>query len=118
MKLTNGDIYNARESLMALLEEKMPVAISFKVAKLANKFNVELKTIEDVKNGLIKKYGKPDEKGRVSVPQDSPEFDKFVEEFNELMEQTVEMVVDKIKLSEDLSIEPKTLMALEKFVEV
>jgi len=118
MKLTNGDIYNARESLMALLEEKMPVGTSLKLAKLANKLNVELKAIEVVRNGLIKMYGTSGENGQIEIKVDSPDFGKFSKEFEELMAHEVEVEVDKIKLPENLSIEPKVLMSIERFIEV
>lgn len=118
MKLTNGEIFSAREPLKKLMEERLPVKCSFKLAKLANKLNVGLKDIEDARNGLIKKYGTKNEKGRLEVKPDSPEYEKFVEEFNDLMDIEVEVVVERISLPESLEIEPSTLIALEKFIEV
>lgn len=102
---------------------KFPVAVSFKLAKIANKLNDALRSIEAVRNGLINKYGEPNEKGQMAVSADSPNFEKFIAEFNDLMAIEVEVVIDKVRLPEEvdgkpLEIEPSLLMALEKFVEV
>lgn len=135
MKLNNGEIFNAREPLAKLLEEKFPVKVAYGLAKLANKLNDQLKVIDDVRNGLIKTYGEPNPENsqEIRVPQESKKFGKFVEEMNELMNQEVEVVFDKVKLPEKvastcdkcshnmdrvLEIEPSVLMALEKFVTV
>ena len=133
MKLTNEDIFQAQEPLRTLVGQKFPVLISYKLSKLVMKLNEQFKVIEEVRTGLIRKYGETDDKGRVSVKQESENFPKFVEEFNELMSQEVEVVVKKVKLPERAAatcdkcnhnmdkafeIEPNILMALDKFVEV
>ena len=117
MKLTNGEIFGAREPLQKLMEEKLPVKVAYGLAKIAHKVDEQLKVIEQVRQGLIKTYGK-EEKGQIKVDPESENFQKFVEEFNELMEQEVEMVFTKVTLPETLEIEPQALMALEKFVDV
>ena len=118
MQLTNGEIFSAREPLLTLMQQKFPVLISYGLAKLAKKLNEQLVIIEDVRHGLIKKYGTTNEIGQIVVQEDSKDFSKFVEEFNELMALATEIVVEKVKLPETLEIEPAVLMALEKFVEV
>lgn len=118
MKLTNREIFGARDPITTLMKEKLPVKCGFRLAKLANKLNVHLKDIEDVKNGLVRKYGAPNEKGKLQVKEGTPEFEKFAEEFEELMSIEVEIVAERVALPADLSIEPNVLMALEKFIEV
>jgi len=119
MNLTNGDIFIAQEPLKNLIEQKFPVMVSYKLAKLVSKLNDQLKVIEEVRNGLVKKYGVKDEREQLSVKPDSPNWSKFVIEFEELMAQETEIVIDKVKLPDkDLDIEPKILIALDKFVEV
>ena len=133
MKLTNGDIWGAQEPLRKLIVRPFPVLVSYKLSKLVMKLAEQLKIIEEVRTGLVKKYGEPDERGNHQVKPDSDAFAKFVAEFNELMAQEVEVVVDKVKLPEKiaatcdkcshnmdkpLEIEPQTLMALDKFIEV
>jgi len=125
MKLTNLDIFASarRAAFQKILNKPFPVAISFKLAKMAQKLDVEFEAIEKVKNGLVTKYGVPNEKGQMTVTEDSPNFEKFVGEFNELMAMEVELVIEKVKLPEQvdgkpLELEPSLLMALGKFVEV
>jgi len=135
MKLTNGEIFMAREPLGKLMEQKFPVKTSYGLAKLASKLNDQLKVIDDVRNGLIKTYGEPDKENsqQIRVDPEGESFGKFVEELNELFSQEVEVVFDKVKLPEkvaatcdackhnmdkSLEIEPSVLMALDKFVEV
>ncbi len=135
LKLTNGEIYQAKEPLQSLLEIKLPVKASYNVAKLAIKLNDKLRAIEETKNVLIKKYGKPnkDKPGQIEVLPNSEGFTPFVTEMNELMLVEEEVIFTKIKLPEKvastcdkcdhnmdkaLEIEPRILMALAKFIEV
>ena len=133
MKVTNGDIFTAREPLRKLLAEKFPVKTAYGLAKLVGKLEPQLKVIEEVRNGLIKKYGEADDKGNTSVKPDGESWVKFVAEFNELMVQEDECVIDKVKIPEKvagtcdkchhnmdvvLQIDANTLIALDKFIEV
>ena len=133
MKLTNGDIFGSQEPLKKLIEQKFPVMVSYKLAKLVKKLDEQFKVIEEVRMGLIKKYGETDDKGQTQVKPEGENFPKFVAEFNELMSQEVEIVVEKVKLPEKVAatcdkcnhnmdksfeIEPNILIALDKFIEV
>ena len=122
MKLNNGEIFSAREPLSKLIEQKFPVKVAYGLAKIANKLNDQLKVIDNVRDGLIRTYGK-EEEGQIRVTPDDENFLKFVEEVKELMAQEVEVVFEKAKLPEKvdgktIEIEPSVLMALEKFIEV
>ena len=133
MKLTNGEIFAAREPLVKLMGQKFPVMVSYKLVKMAIALNDQLKVIDEVRNGLIKTYGKADKDKQISVSPDSEGFPKFVEEFAELMSQEVDVAIAKVKLPEKvaatcdachhnmdkaLEIEPSVLMLLDKFIEV
>ncbi len=121
MKVKNGDIFGAAEPLGELMKQKFPVKVAYGIARLASKINVEMKAIEEVRLGLVKKYGKENEKGNVEIKPDSEKWNEFIKEFNELMNQEIEFVFDKVKIPSDIEgieFEPSFLMALEKFVEV
>jgi len=133
LKLSNGDVFLSREPLQKLMGEKFPVKTAYGLAKLSNKLNEQLKVIDEVRNGLIKKYGETDGKGNLQVKQESPNWIKFVEEFKELMAQEVEIVFEKVKLPENVAatcdkcshnmdrryeVEASILMSLDKFVEI
>ena len=59
MKLTNGEIFNAKEPLQKLMAEKPPFAVSYGLAVLASKLDTQLGIIEQVRQGLFKTYGGP-----------------------------------------------------------
>ena len=133
MKVTNGEIMNCKGALEALVKVKLPVRSSLQAAKFANKVSQKLKAIDEVRQGIIKNYGEKNDKGQTSVSPESPQWEQFVKEFNELMEIEEEFVFEKIRLPEKVSgtcdsckhnmdvtlqIEASILMALERFVEV
>lgn len=133
MKLTNGDIWSAQEPLKKLIEQKFPVMVSYRISKLVRKLDEQFKVIEETRVGLIRKYGKDDGKGNMLVDATSESYPAFIAEFNELMEQEVEIVFEKVKLPEKVSstcdkcshnmdrpfeIESTVLIPLDKFVEV
>ena len=135
MKLNNGEIFNSKEPLRNLMEQKFPVKVAYGLAKLANKLNDQLKVIDEVRNGLIRTYGVADKDNprQIRVSPDSEGFPKFVEETEELMKQEIEVVFEKVTLPEKVAttcdkcshnmdkmfeIEPSVLMALGKFVDV
>jgi len=110
---------------------KLPVMISLQVAKLASKLSEPTRVIEDVRLGLVNKYGQTQESGEVAVifPNDplgrptSLDWQNFAKEFEELMSAETEIDAEKIKLPQEidgkpLQIEPSILIALEKFIDV
>ena len=142
MKLTNGEIFNAREPLATLMGMKLPLKTSYGLAKIASKLGAQLGIIETCRKGLFMTYGTPDPKrstslimlpeieqkdedGKVIVDAEgkpvmvpNPQFPKFATEMGELMMQEVEIVIEKVTLPDTLEIEPATLMKLEKFIKV
>jgi len=135
MKLTNGDIYESQEPLKNLIDKKFPVMVSYKLAKLVRKLDEQFKIVEEVRLGLIKKYGEVDKENsrNIVIKRDGENYPKFVEEFNELMVQEHTLDIEKVKLPEKVAatcdkchhnmdkafeIEPKVLIALDKFVDI
>ena len=120
MKLTNLEIFNAKEPLQKLLSEKLPVKVSYGLAKLAAKLNDQLGVIDKVRQGLIQTYGEkdPDNPQQIKVSPQSEGFPKFADEYGELMTQEVELVIDVVTLPDTLEVEPAVLMALDKFIKL
>jgi len=133
MKLTNGEIYSAKEPLQKLLAEKPPFAVSYGLAILASKLESQLGVIEKVRNGLFQTYGDPnpqnpqqllapkpmieDDKGNIV---ENPQAVKFVAEYNELMAKEIEIVLDVVEIPStvELNIEPIVLIPLMKFIKM
>lgn len=114
-RFKNGEIFNAAESLTALLKSKLPVTTSYQLARIIKKFNERLKDIEEVRMELLRKYGEPskDDPNRIEIKPESPNFPQFIEELEELFAiEDEEMVFQKIRLPNDFEIEASTLVPL------
>ena len=120
MKLAMAEIFNAKEPLEELAKVKLPVKSSLAVMKLVRKLNDHLIPAQEVQNGLVKQYAEPpaDSSQQISIKPGDKNWIKFAEELSELMAQEIEIVFDKIILPSELEIEPRILMALEKFIKM
>jgi len=121
MKL--NQIIGSQESLAKLLELKIPIKVSYKVSKLINKIQPDLKIYEEKRMDLFKEYGVLDEEKQVYNLK--PEnIEKFSEDLKTLLDTDIDMSfgegkeLEKIKIN-DLSgeIEPKYLIALDWLIE-
>ncbi|MDP2731077.1 MAG: hypothetical protein Q8O55_11445 [Dehalococcoidales bacterium] len=137
MKLTNGEIYMARDPLRGdplgrLMAVKWPVRTSMNLVNLARKINNQFMYICEVRDGLIKKHGIIDEKTKQPMVRvDSEAWPVFKKEHEELMAEEVEIEVIPFALPEMVAatcdkcghnmdrpceIEGATLIALGKFL--
>ena len=114
MKVELGKIVGSSEPLGKLMQEKIPIATSFRLAKVLKSVQAELGIYDEMRKKLIEELGVDGE-----IKQDSKNFNKFVEQMNKLLAEKVSVKVEKIK-SENLSkveISPADLLALEWVVE-
>ena len=121
MKLTNLEIFNSKVPLQQLSALKFPVLTSLALVKLTIKLNELRAPIQQVHDGLIRTYGEEKEGGRPGQTAISPgdkNWEKFLAEFQALMTQEAERVIDIVALPDTLEIEPAILMPLEKFIKV
>ena len=132
MKVTNGEVFEARPAIQELSKVKLPIPSAVQVAKLAKALAETLAIIDAVRNPAIKTYGFETKRpGQFTVDETCEGFAKFNEEMAELMAQEVEVEIEKVKLpmtaqikckcgnviQAPLEIEPRVLMLLEKFIE-
>lgn len=114
------DIVNSQNSLQKLLGVSLPVKVSYKLSKLVTKLQPELDLFNKEKDKLIEKYGEKDDKGVVSIKQDSPNMPKFAKEIDELAEMEVSIdfgdgkPFEKISVADlgDVKIEAQDLISL------
>ena len=111
---------------VGLLREKLPLVTKYWLTELGKKVAAEKAAVEELKNDLIKKYGKEDEKGGVSIPMVideldvdgnpiketdaegkevtkkvfNPDFQQFEKEFNELLQTEKELEYKPILLAD------------------
>ena len=105
MKVKLGEIYNSVGVLGKLLDTEIPITVSFKLMKLVNTLNSELKTVEEQRIKLVKKYSTGSET-ESNVSDDSKE--EFLKEFSKLLAEEIdvpwvaismETLGDSVKLS-------------------
>lgn len=124
MPVKKSDIYQAREPLQKLLTLPLPAKTAYQLAKFARKVEEEWQAVEAVRNGLVRRFGKPGEGGQVYIDRADTEcYGSFLAEMNGLLGQESEIDVEPINLPERvdgkaLEIEAATLLALDKFVTV
>jgi hypothetical protein len=123
--LTNGEIYAMATPLGELMNQKLPVRVSYKLANLGAKIEGQLKIINETRKSLIRKHGtgEPgqeiltptvpdlDGEGKPKVGEDKKELTKpnpamqaFSADFAEVLDETVDIEwEDKIKLPEKVA---------------
>jgi hypothetical protein len=140
-KVQNETIFSAKEPLAKLLKEGFPVSVSIGLVTLFKVIGGHWQVIEDVRQGIIKKYGDQLPSGGLELigPNDpdkrpmSKNWHQFVREYNELMTAETEIDFEKVNIPQfvtvkcdkcqhaikkDLEISAETLMILEAFIEV
>lgn len=114
-----------------LLKEKLSLVLKYWLTDLAKRVSAEKAAVEELKNELIRKFGKPDDKGSISIPlyvdqvddegkvvlvkQDdgtevpkkvlNPDYQAFDQEFTQLMETEKELEYKPFELSDFSGIE-------------
>jgi hypothetical protein len=109
-----------------LLQEKLSLVTKYWLTDLAKKVTAEKNAVEELKNDLIKKYGKADPNGSISIPMVidevdadgnlvkdvdaegkeslrkklNPDFQQFEKEFNELLQTEKEIEYKTIKIED------------------
>lgn len=109
-----------------LLQEKLSLVTKYWLTDLAKKVAAEKAAVEELKNDLIKKYGKEDERGGISIPMVideldadgnpvkdtdtegnevtrkklNPDFQQFEKDFNELLQTEKEIEYKTIKIED------------------
>lgn len=119
MILKANDLYGLDEALSELANIELEISTALKVKRNLTKVADELRPINEIRNDLINKHkGDKIDGDRVEIKAESQQ--EFYEKYNELMNQEVDIKLDKIKISElkDIKIKPKTLAALDCILEV
>jgi len=105
-----------------LLGEKIKLTTKYWLHDLNKKVAAEKESVEKLKEELIKKYGKEDEEGRISIPlyinevvddetkevvsrEINPDFVKFQNDFNALLSEERELEYKSFKLEDFESVE-------------
>jgi hypothetical protein len=109
--------------LEGLLNQKLPVVTKYHLNILLSNLSAEKKTIDSLRDELIKKHGKEDENGNIGISMVietgelndkgepirdiNPAYIEFNDEYGELLNQEREIQLPQIKLSDLDKIETK-----------
>ncbi len=132
-KLINGDVFVAMPVLLKLGELGFDVHVSIKLRQLRQTLSPFQEVIEDIRNGLVRKYGQEGLKGSGQlelIPPNDPKgremsksWPKYVVDANELMSKEIAVDFEKVKLPTKIDDKPIPFSAndmdrTEKFIEV
>lgn len=98
MQVKLSEVYNSIEPLNKLSEMQLPLTVSYKLVKIVKKLNDEIESIEKMRQKLIKKHGKEEENGAVTVPEEKKQ--DFINEFTTLLNTKIKLDFEPISLQE------------------
>ena len=116
IEFTLGELKSIEESLKKLLILTLPIKISYKLSKVLAKISKELALLEEQRMNLVRKYGEenPETKEIRVQPDQMP---AFINEFNELLQETVKFDFEPVSIDSvgDIEFSPLDMANLEKF---
>jgi hypothetical protein len=119
MKLSIVATADVKMILEELIIGKIPIQASWKLKKIAYKFDEHYRMYETSRNDLVKKYAIVDEEGKLVTDEkgginvDPTKMDAFIAEHKELLDIDIDMPTVSIKeLGDKLEIEAKKLIIL------
>ena len=121
MKLLNGEVLGASQALEILSEKDFPIKVSYGLVTLIDKMANQVAIIDKLRTELIKKYGTEEKNGNIAIAPNTPKMVKFMDEFNTLLSQEIEVDFEPVTLPFEIdgasyNIEPKILRSLGKFI--
>lgn len=126
MKLSNERIVNDAKALGALTEKKLPIKVSYAIAKNITKIEAELKVYNQERQKLIEKYSSKDNGGDPLIKDNSiiiaEEFkEEWNRDFKELLAIENEFEIHKFHINELLNsscnFTPAELMLIDYMIE-
>jgi hypothetical protein len=97
MRVTLKQIYFGYQTLSKIITQELPIKIAFKMSKIIKVLSDEYALIEKQRNQLVAKHGEQQESGEVKVKKENTEI--FLSEFEDLLTETVELNIEKIKIN-------------------
>lgn len=115
------DLKNMETGLTKILSSDLPVRMAHVLARCVKPLRAELNELDESRNKLITKYAtEKKEDGNMAIAPGTKNMEDFLKDYRELVETTVEIPVEPIKLSdipESVKISPIELSSLmESFV--
>ena len=116
MKLTLKKLISVKPSMKKLLNQDLPIKISYNLSKLISELNEEYTLFEEKKQLLFIKYGEEKE-NKISIKQENVK--TFTKDIGDLLDIEVEIEVTKVKLNDlgDIKLSPLDMLNLDILIE-
>jgi single-stranded DNA-specific DHH superfamily exonuclease len=89
MKVSLGEIYMSTSAMNKMIDASLPAKLSFRLVRAMREMNDVLKNLEEERSKLIKKYGKDNGDGNITVSEENKS--QFLEEFTNLLSEEIEI---------------------------
>lgn len=125
INITLRELVDSSEIMKKLAQKSLKGKTAYYIARLLREIDKELTLFNETRGNLIKKYGEKDENGELKIDENGnckflpEEMDKFYSEMNDILNDIIELNVNKIELNdlENLDFTPTEMILLEPFIE-
>jgi hypothetical protein len=116
MTITLREILEVNQGLTSIAGKELPSKLSYSLARLQSKVTEPLKTFENARNGLIKKYGAEQEDKTLKVTDANMEV--FINEINGIMnvDEVIDFAPMNIALFDGQSFPKEFFIVMNKFI--
>lgn len=125
IEINLNELLNSAGTLKILSTKSLKGKTAYKVARILREAEKELTLFNETRMNLIKKYGETKEDGELVTNENGDctikeeHIAAFNNEINDLLNNKIEINVDKIKINEleELNFTPTEIINLEAFIE-
>lgn len=114
MKVTYGEILEAKPALEILAKKELKTAEAISLARLIKVLNSELEVFFQKQRELCEKCGKFDENGVFTPDEETREL--FLKKHAELLGTAFEADITRAEIHSDIAVEAATVIGTEMFV--
>ena len=98
MLMNLGSLKAVEPSLTKLISADLPIKVSYQLSKLYDSIKTELTKAEELRQGLVKKYGEVDPENESNMKVSEANMQAFVNGYNELMSVDIELTFEPVKV--------------------
>lgn len=122
IKVKLGLIYQQNEAFNTILRSKLPAKLAYQMAKMTKQIAEECQIVEKHRQDLIEKYGedfKVEGQAEMAKKVKDEHVQTFMNEFNEMLQNEVELYGDRIKIDQLIAVEmtPEQLISIDWLIE-
>lgn len=121
MKVKASEVWRARLGLDQLAGAKgLAARINYRIAKLIKPLTDEIQALDKQRLELVKELSDKDENGKaIEIAEGTAAFDEFAKQFEELMEEEIDLRVKPVELPEEYEgLDPAIFVNLGRFLTV